>query len=134
MWVLAALLLAGGCREEDPLARLLARRSHYTVEVVSFSARGEDRILAELEVRANMGSGLDRLTATVRQHDAEGAVLRQDQITLDLSAMDATGVLRLYSEVPAAPGEVAGLSALVEREPPASEYGQFPEIQAAAGG
>jgi hypothetical protein len=121
------------CAEVDPLAARLAQRTYYTVDVITFSPRDDGRLLVEVEVRANMGRGLKTLTATIRQHGPDQSVVREDRVPLDLSGMDATGVLRLYTQVPAHNGTVDGLSALVETAPPASEYDQFPEIVEASG-
>jgi hypothetical protein len=132
--LLLALALPAGlaCRQEDPLAARLAQRTHYTVELSTFSARDDGTLLVEMAVRAGLGPRLDRLTVTVRQHAADESELRRDRVTLDLSEMDATGVQRLYTRVPADEATQA-LSVLVERDPPPSEYGDFPEIQAVAG-
>jgi hypothetical protein len=116
------------CAEDDPLAARLAQRTHYTVDVITFSPRDDGRLLVEVEVRAGMGRGLKALTATIRQHGPDQSVVREDRVPLDLSDMDATGVIRLYTEVPAHDGTVDGISALVEHDPPPSEYVQFPEI------
>jgi hypothetical protein len=130
---LLILLAAAGCREADPLATRLAQRSHYQVDVVGFSPRDDGRLLVELEARAGMGEHLNRLTATIRQHGTGEEILASNRITLDLAGMDATGVVRVYAEVVAYQGEIQGVSALVERTPPASEYDQFPEILEVAG-
>lgn len=129
--LLALTLLA--CGEADPLARRLSQRSHYQVDVLSFSPRDDGRLLVELEARANMGEHLPRITATVRQHAPGGEIVASDRVTLDLSGMDATGIVRVFSEVPAYAGEIEAVSSLVEREPPAAEYREFPEILEVAG-
>jgi hypothetical protein len=121
------------CGEADPIVARLAERTHYAVDVLAFRSRDDGRILVELEVRAALGPGLETLTVTIRQHGANQDTLRRDRVPLDLSDMDATGVLRLYTEIPAHPGAVEALSAMVEREPPRSEYHAFPEIEEVAG-
>jgi len=130
---LALLVSLAGCGEDDPLALRLAQRTHYSVDVISFSPRDDGRLLVEVEVRAGMGRSLKTLTATLRQHGPDQSVVRVDRVPLDLSGMDATGVIRLYAQVPSHHGTVDGLSALVETAPPASEYDQFPEIAEASG-
>jgi len=130
---LLLLLAASACREADPLAARLAQRSHYQVDVVGFSPREDGRLLVELEARAGMGEHLSRLTATIRQHGTDKEILALNRVTLDLSGMDATGVVRVFTEVAAYQGEIQGVSALVEHAPPADEYDQFPEILEVSG-
>ena len=101
--------------------------------MVGFSPRDDGRLLVELEARAGMGEHLSRITTTIRQHGTGEEILASDRVTLDLAGMDATGVVRVYAEVVAHQGEIQGVSALVEREPPVSEYDQFPEINEVAG-
>ncbi|MFQ5669581.1 MAG: hypothetical protein ACE5HD_03550 [Acidobacteriota bacterium] len=124
----AAAALSSGCQKPDPLAWSLAQRRLYQVAVVTFSQREGGDYLVELEVRTPMGGKLKTLTATLRQHDASHAVLREDRVPLDLTPMDATGSLRVYARIPAANGPVDSLSALVELDPPRSDYNQFPEL------
>ena len=63
-----------------------------------------------------------------------GTVLRQDRVPVKTSAMDATGVIRLYATVPEAAEEMDALSAFVENDVPPSEYSRFPELNKVASG
>lgn len=126
--LLLILAACAACSEADPLMVRLAHRSHYQVDVVSFSPRDNGRLLVELEVRAGMGEHLKRITATIHQHSPAQDILVSDRVTLDLSQMDATGVIRVYADINAAPGELGGLSSTIERTPDAADYDQFPEI------
>jgi hypothetical protein len=101
--------------------------------VVAFSPREDGRLLVELEARAGRAEHLQRLTATIRQHGTDQEILASERITLDLTGMDATGVVRVNAKVAAWRGDIQSVSAVVERNPPASEYAQFPEILEVAG-
>jgi len=130
----ALALLVSGCAEEDPLGRRLAQRTHFQVSIVSFIPRDDGTLLVELEVSTLLSARLDTLTVTVRQHGEADRVLKQDRIPLDLSEMDATGVVRLFRKIPAyAEGDILSLTVTLEVDPPASEYGDFPEIEELAG-
>jgi len=126
-------LLAASCAEKDPLVTRLAQRTHYQVGIVSFIPRDNGTLLVEMEVSTIMPTRLPVLTVTVRQHGPDETVLRQDRVPLDLHEMDATGVLRVFQKVAAAGSEVASLSVTVETDPPAEEYGEFPELAEVAG-
>ena len=129
----AVHLLASACAAEDPLARRLAQRTHFQVSVLSFIPREDGTLLVELQVGTVMSTRLETLTVTVRQHGEDEQVLRQDRLPLDLREMDATGVVRLFRKIPAYPdSEVLSLTVTLEVDPPASEYGDFPEIEALA--
>ena len=125
---LLLVLAFTACKEADPLAERLAQRTHYQVDVVGFSPREGGRLLVELEARAGMGEHLRQLTATIRQHGEGEEILASDRVTLDLAEMDATGVVRVYTDVDAFEGVIQGVSALVEHAPTPAEYDQFPEI------
>ena len=123
------VLSASACGDDDPLAARLQARAAHEVTVESFQSRDDDTILVELAVRSPIGPLLDVLTVTIRQHDAEQEVMHVERVPLDLSAMDATGVLRLFTRVTSAAAGVEALSAIVEPRPPEADYPDFPEIQ-----
>ena len=120
---------SASCGERDPVASRLQERGAHVVEVQSFTVRDDGTILVEVEVRSSIGPVVETLTVTVRQHDAERQILRQDRVPFDLSGMDATGVVRLYATVASAGEMVETLSAVFEYAPPEADYDQFPEIQ-----
>lgn len=126
----ALLALFTSCGDDDPLAARLRARAVHEVNVESFHSRDDRTILVELAVRSPVGPLLDVLTVTVRQHDSEQAVMQADRVSLDLAAMDATGVIRLFTIVPSAGETVQAISVVVEIAPAEADYTQFPEIQA----
>lgn len=123
------LTFCTSCGDDDPLAARLQVRASHEVNVESFNSRDDDTILVELAVRSPRGPVLDTLTVTIRQHDLDQEVLQEDRVPLDLSAMDATGVLRVFTSVQSAGGAVEAISVVVEMAPAEADYKQFPEIQ-----
>ena len=118
------------CAEDDPLTGRLRARAVHQVEVQSFNSRDDGKILVELAVRSSVGPVLDVLTVTLLQYGADEEILPRDRVPLDLSGMDATGVIHLFTTLTSAGTGVEALSALVEYEPAEADYQDFPELQA----
>jgi len=118
---------------DDLVAEVIATRNRYEVALSSWIDRDAGTpnasLYLDVDVVKNTEDNLTSLTVLVEQLDADNNVLDSQRVAIDVSDMDTRGLSRSYGlEVrPMAPG-VEGIRLLVEPNPPADTWDEFPEL------
>ena len=117
----------------DLVAEIIAARNEFEAEATSWIDRDVDTpdpsLYIEVIVVKNTEERLTRLTVLVEQLDAASAVVASLRVPIDVSDMDVRGLSKTYGvEVrPRHPG-VEAIRLIIEPDPPADVWDQFPEL------
>lgn len=132
-FLLAAVAVGCGAPSADDLvADVIATRNQYEVALSSWIDRNagtpQATLYLDVNVINNGQQSLQDLTVLVEQLDADNAVLDSQRVAIDVSGM--TGGLSKSTGVevsPVAPG-VEGVRVVIEPNPPADVWNEFPEL------
>ena len=136
---LIALLLAAvtiACSPpsaEDLVMEVIATRNQFEANLSSWVDRDTDTaapyLYLDVDVVKDTEASLSRLTVLVQQVDANGNVLDEQRVAIDVSDMNMRGLSKKYGlEVrPLAPG-VEGVTLAIEPNPARETWADFPEL------
>lgn len=134
--LLTAVVVAAACAPpsaDDLVADVLELRNRYDVRLTSWIVRDEGgpdaHLYLDVAVVQNGPRGLDDLTVLVEQLDADGRMLRQDRVALDVSRLTSGLSRNLGVEVRPADPRVEGVRLYVEPDPPRDAWSEFPELE-----
>jgi hypothetical protein len=138
--LLTALLIAAAAvacsapSAEDLVAEVLATRNEYDVALSSWIDRNagtpQASLYLDVNVVKNTEENLTHLTVLVEQLDADNNVLDSQRVAIDVSDLDTRGLSRSYGlEVSPLAAGVEGVRLIVEPNPPADVWDEFPELE-----
>ncbi len=118
---------------DDLVGEVIATRNEFDVSLSSWIDRDADTpqpyLYLDVAVVKNTEERLNHLTVLVEQLDGANNVLASSRVPIDISDMDVRGLSKSYGlEVrPMAPA-VEGVRLLVEPNPAAETWDEFPEL------
>ena len=132
--LLAAVVAACSAPSADDLvAGIITTRNNFETSLSSWIDRDADTpqpwLYLDVTVVKNTEDNLTSLTVLVEQLDVDGGVIAAQRVAIDVSDMNMRGLSKNYGlEVrPMAPG-VEGVRLMLEPNPPADVWDEFPEL------
>ena len=118
---------------EELVGEIIATRNEFEVRLSSWidrNAGGPDpHLYLDVTVVKNTEESITRLTVLVEQVDAAGSVLNSQRVSLDVSTLDIRGLSKnIGVEVRPMMPSVEGVRLLIEPNPPADVWPEFPEF------
>jgi len=118
---------------EDLVAEVIATRNNFEVRLASWVDRDADGpapwLYLDVEVVKNTEKTLASLTVFVQQLGADGNVLSEQRVPIDVAGMDVRGLSKKFGlDVRPMHPDVDGISLIIEPNPAAETWAEFPEL------